>query len=62
MAKLNHLFHIGQSVKCRFDDGFYNGTVKEVYEDHLIVDVPEICDHCLYKEGFNMDMIYPDYN
>ena len=39
-----------------------DGTVKETYPDHIIVDVPDISDHCYYEEGFNADCVYPDYN
>ena len=61
-ANLTHLFKIGQKVKCNMDGTFYNGTVKETYTDHIIVDIPEISDHCYFEEGFNMDCVYPDYN
>ena len=44
------------------DGKFYNGTVKETYTDHIIVDIPEISDHCYFEEGFNMGCVYPDYN
>lgn len=62
MANLTHLFKVNQQVKCDFDGTFHNGTIKEVYEDHLIVDVNGISDHCYYEEGFNLDTIYPIYN
>ena len=44
------------------DGNLYIGTVKETYEDHIIVDVPGISDHCYFENGFNMDCVYPDYN
>lgn len=62
MANLTHLFKIGQKVKCNLDGVFYNGTVKETYEDHIIVDVPDISDHCWFEEGFNIGNVYPVYN
>lgn len=62
MANLTHLFHVGQKVKCNFDGKFYDGTVKETYPDHIIVDVPDISDHCWFEEGFNIGDVYPDYN
>lgn len=47
MSNLTHLFTVGQKVKCKDPDtgSFYDGTVKETYSDHIIVDVPEVCDH-----------------
>lgn len=62
MSNLTHLFKIGQNVRCNMDGTFYNGTVKEIYTDHIIVDIPEISDHCWFEEGFNMNCVYPEYN
>ena len=62
MANLTHLFHVGQKVKCSLDGKFYDGVVKETYVDHIIVDVPDISDHCWFEEGFNIGDVYPDYN
>lgn len=62
MANLTHLFHVGQKVKCNLDGKFYDGTVKGTYPDHIIVDVPDISDHCWFEEGFNIGDVYPDYN
>lgn len=68
MSNLTHLFHVGQKVKTRWQESWeakprwYDGTVKETYKDHIIVDVPMISDHCWYEEGFNLDTIYPVYN
>ena len=62
MSNLTHLFKVNQKVKCKLDGKFYNGTVKETYADHIIIDVPEISDHCYFEEGFNMDCVYPEYN
>ena len=61
-ANLTHLFKIGQKVKCEMDGIFYDGIIKEIYEDHIIVDVPGISDHCYFENGFHMDCVYPDYN
>ena len=44
------------------DGVIQKGTVKEVAEDHLIVDMPTVSDHCYFEEGFNLDCVYPDYN
>ena len=44
------------------DGTFYNGTVKETYTDHIIVDIPDISDHCWFENDFNMDCVYPEYN
>lgn len=62
MANLTHLFNVGQKVRCRLDGVFYKGTVKETYEDHIIVDVPVISDHCWFEEGWNIGDVYPEYN
>ena len=62
MSDLTRLFKIGQKVKCNFDVALHDGTVKETYTDHIIVDVPDISDHCYFENGFNMDCVYPDYN
>lgn len=59
---LTHLFKVGQKVRCKSDDKMFPGTVKEVYEDHIIVDVPEISDHMWYEKGWNISNVYPDYN
>ena len=61
MADLTHLFKIGQKVKVKLD-GMFDGTVTETYEDHIIVDVPTVSDHCWFSEGFNMDCVFPIYN
>ena len=62
MSDLTHLFKTGQKVRCNFDGTFHSGTVKETYKNHIIVDVPEISDHCYFGEGFNLDCVYPEYN
>ena len=62
MADLRHLFKVGQKVRCNMDDEFYNGTVKETYENHIIVDVHGISDHCWFENGINMDCVFPEYN
>lgn len=62
MANLTHLFTIGQKVRCKMDNKFYNGTVKEIYTDHIIVDIPEISDHCWFEDDFNIDCVFPEYN
>ena len=41
MANLTHLFHTEQKVMCNTEIGLLWGTVKEVYEDHIIIDIPE---------------------
>ncbi len=62
MSDLTHLYHTGQRVHCNLDRIMYMGTVKEVYTDHIIVDIPEVSDHCWFEEGLNMDCVYPEYN
>lgn len=52
MANLEHLFSTGQKVRCKLDGVFYKGTVKETFVDHIIVDIPQISDHCWYKHGY----------
>ena len=60
MSDLTHLFTIGQPVRCRLDEKYYKGTVKETYPDHIIVDIPEISKHCWFENDFNMDCGYPE--
>ena len=62
MSDLTHLFTVGQKVKCDMDGIIYHGVVKETFKDHIIVDIPEISDHCWFENGVNMDYVYPDYN
>ncbi len=56
---IKNLFHVGQKVECRLDEKFYSGTVTEVYDDYIIVDVPEVSDHCWFEENFNIGCVYP---
>lgn len=62
MSNLKHLFKVDQKVTCRLDGNSYKGTVKETHENHIIVDIPEISDHCWFENGFNMDCVFPEYN
>ena len=62
MADLTHLFRVGQRVYCNLDHVMYVGVVKKVYADHIIVDIPEVSDHCWFEEDLNMDCVYPEYN
>lgn len=51
MSKLQHLFKVGQNVKCSIDGTMQKGIVTEVHDDHIIVDIPEINNHCWFEEG-----------
>ena len=62
MANLEHLFSVGQKVRCNLDGVFYKGTVKETFTDHIIVDIPKISDHCWFENGWNIENVYPEYN
>lgn len=62
MSDLTHLFRVGQRVKCNFDGILHSGVVKEAEKDFIVVDVPEISDHCLFESGTNLDCVYPEYN
>ena len=62
MVDLTHLFKVEQKVRCNMDRVFYKGTVKETYTDHIIIDIPEISDHCWFESGFNIGDVYPEYN
>lgn len=62
MSKLLNLFKKGDTVKCRLDSKIYVGVIKEAYENHIIVDIPEISDHCRFENGVNMDCVFPKYN
>ena len=61
-ADLTHIFKVDQKVRCRLDGEFYKGTVKEVYEDYIIVDIPEVSDHCWFEQGLNAGCVFPEYN
>ena len=50
---MNKTFSVGQKVIWITNDrvdGYqkYSGIVKEVYDDHIIVDIPEFNDHCWF--------------
>jgi hypothetical protein len=68
MANLTHLFKVGQKVRYLSDDDFggratwHKGTVTQTYEDHIIVDIPDISDHMWFEEGLGLDKLYPEYN
>ena len=62
MSNLAHLFKIGQEVRCNMDGKLYKGTVKEIYTDYIIVDIPEISDRCWFESGFNIGDVYPENN
>lgn len=62
MANLTHLFKVGQKVRCKLDVVFYKGTVKETFSDHIIVDIPQISDHCWFEEGWHIEDVYPECN
>ena len=68
MADLTHLFKAGQKVRCKNDDfdaaenEFNKGVVKEVYPDHIIVSLTDLDVDMYYKEGFNLDLVYPECN
>lgn len=68
MSNLTHLFKVGQKVRTLWEGDFglpstwHNGTVKETYADHIIIDVEGISNHCWYEEGLNLDTVYPIYN
>lgn len=62
MADLRHLFKVGQNVRCNLDGDFYAGTITDIGEKHVIVDVPGISDHCWFESGFNLCDVYPEYN
>lgn len=62
MSNLTHIFEKNQKIVCKTELGLKSGTVKEVYEDHIIVDIPMISDHMWYENGWNIGDVYPDYN
>lgn len=62
MANLSHIFKAGQKVRCNMDGIFYKGTVTKTGNDYIIVDVPEISDHCRFETDFNIEDVYPEYN
>ena len=62
MSNLTHLFLVGQKVRCKMDGTFYKGTVTETYTDHILIDIPEVSNHCWFETGFNIGDVYPEYN
>ena len=40
----------------------FQGTVKETYQNHIIVDIPEISDHMWFEKGVNIGDVYPENN
>ena len=62
MSKLQHLFKVGQNVKCNMDGTMQKGIVTEVHDDHIIVDIPEVSDHCWFESGFNIGDVQPVYD
>ena len=62
MSNLTRLFQIGQKVLCNMDGKMCEGIVTETYTDHIIVNIPEISDHCWFESGWNIWDVYPDYN
>lgn len=62
MSDLTHLFKTGQKVRCKLDGNFYSGTVKETFMDHIIVDIPEINDHCWFGTEINIEDVFLEYN
>ena len=62
MVKVSRLFKVGQAVRVLSDGQFHKGVVKQVSDNDMIVDVPDICDHVLYEQGWNLGNVYPEYN
>lgn len=63
MSNYKHLFKINQQVIIKFEDDkkTHKGTITETATDYIIVDVPDISDHC-YFDCDNIGCVYPDYN
>lgn len=64
MANLTHLLKVKQKVKYHDPDTgkWHNGEIKETHSDHVIVDIPDISDHCWFEEDLNLEYLYPEYN
>lgn len=62
MSDLTHLFSVGDKVRCNVDHIFFKGTVKETYQNHIIVDIPEISDHMWFENELNLGDVYPENN
>lgn len=62
MSDLTHLFSVGDKVQCKVDHIFFKGTVKKTYQNHIIVDIPEISDHMWFENGLNIGDVYPENN
>ena len=62
MSNLTHLFKVGQEVRCNMDGKFYKGTILETHVDHIIVDIPEVSNHCWFENDLNVGDVYPENN
>ena len=50
-------FKVGDLVQADFDGRLFSGTVTEVHTDYLLVNVPEVSNHCRYEPDFNLDTL-----
>ena len=70
MMNLTHIWKVGQEVRYLLDEEvrfggkatWHKGTVTDVFEDHILVDIPDISDHIWFEEDFGLDKLYPEYN
>lgn len=62
MTDLTHLWKPGQACIAILDGVKHPGTVKEVFPDHVIVDLPRISDHVWFMTDCNLEDLYPAYN
>ena len=62
MADLTHLFRTEQKIRYPDTGKWHKGKIKETYPDHVIVDIPDISDHCWFEENFNLEYLYPECN
>lgn len=62
MADLTHIFKVGQRVKCRMDEDIHDGVIKETFKDHVIIDIPDVLNHCWFENDLNIEDVIPVYN
>lgn len=67
MTNFQHLFQVGQLVYFKNDDfdairEYIPCLVKETYPDYMIITDVETDTDLRIEEGFNLNLVYPEYN
>lgn len=68
MTNYNALFKIGQPVRWYNSDfdvignRWNKATVKEIHNDHIVINITDIDVDMWVEDGFGLDRVYPEYN